>query len=314
MKKLSRSDQLSQKFSEFLLIQGILREGNEVFLANTLPFTSVLPYVSDYSAELYYCMPLSLCLQSRSINIGNTYSIHLNNRAISCEEKLLYSQLGNDVYIYDLDNKVLEIFLNTNISKVKVLNTLFKCTTINLPDRVTKLYGVYAVSFYDKNGLALSIASTEPIVIDFVSPLSVNIYVSKSKMLLASTTKFYAKLFRDAHVYSNIVGVKGSLRNMQALVEILDPISLVSAVNFDDGCVELELINPEDLDFNAIIKVFGYVDELIIDDLTKFKPTHSMIRIAMPMYAKSKLRLCISTYMPRRSDAFLRLRDFVQVS
>ncbi len=285
-----------------------------MFLANTLPFTSILPYVSDYSAELYYCMPLSLCLKSRSINIENTYIIHLNNKIISCKEKLMHSQLGNDVYIYDLDNKVLEIFLNTKISKAKILNTLFKCITINSPDRDTKLYGVYAVSFYDKNGLALSIASTEPIIINFANPLSINVYVPKSKMLLASTTKPCAKMFRDIHVYSNIVSVKGLLRNMQALVEILDPISLVSVVNFDNGCVEMELINPEDLDFNAIIKVYGYIDELIIDDLTKFKPTHSIIRIAMPMHAKSKLRLCMSTYMPKRSDTFLRLRDFVQVS
>ncbi|MEM3979719.1 MAG: hypothetical protein QXM55_03280 [Ignisphaera sp.] len=314
MKKLSRSDLLSQKFSEFLRIQGILREGNEMFFANTLPFTSILPYISGDLTKLYHCMPLSLCLQSKNVNIENAYSTHISNAIISCREKLTYTMLGNDVYIYDVVNKVIGVFFGTKINRVKVLNTLFKCSTINLLDRISKLYGVYSASFYDEKGVVLSVASAEPIVIDFINLQSMNIYVPKSALLLVSTNKLYTKLFRDVNVYSNIVSVKGSLRNTQALVEILDPISLVSAVDFDSGCVEIELINPENLDFNAIIKVYGYIDELTIDDLIKFKPVHNMVRIAMSMYSRSKLRLCISTYVPWRSDAFLRLKDFEQVS
>jgi hypothetical protein len=310
MKKLSRSDQTIYKLRDFLIIQGIIRDGTEDVFLNTLPYTTIIPILYDNKVKLYYCMALSICVPSSEIPLESNYFIDFANSKISSMDRVSYTRTNSNVYVYDVFDKVINIVIRSRIKKAKILDTTLKNLDVDLSEG-RKFNGVYGVSLYSEKGLALTVTSSEPIIIEGASQ-KIDVFVPKSRILIFSTT-IHTKMFRDVLVYEKLGVVKGTIKITQPLIEILDPIVLGIVEEVNRGCIDMVLINTENIDLNTIIKVYGYIDELSIDDLTKFKPRQSVIRIAMPSYSRSKVRLCVSISMPKRSDIFIKAKSFEQV-
>lgn len=295
-------------------MQGVLRDGNDDILVNISPHSSTIPITQDGKAKLYYCMALSVCMPSTDMPVENDYVINYKNRVInsvSFLSRVGFSILGENLYLYDVVDNIVSIVMRNRVRRAKILNTTLKNIEIDIEDKNT-FSGVYGVSIIDEKGVALSIASSEPIVIE-LNNQKIEASIPRAQLMIISS-KTHTKVFRDIIIYNSIGVVKGFYRTTQALIEILDPITLGFVEGLDNGCVDLLIINPENIDLNSIVKVYGYIDEILIDDTTKFKPRHNLLRIAMAALSKSKIRMCISTSMPMRSDMFLKLKSFVQAS
>lgn len=304
MKRLSRTDYLIPKLKDFLVTQGILREGNENVFLNTAPYTTQIPVPYGGNFKLFYCLALSICIPSQDVLPGYSNDIEFANSKILSRSSVNYVHLNRNLYIYRVFNEFLTILTRFKIEKVKILGVELNSLEIDAKECDSRR-GVYAIFLRGETGISLSIAFSEPVIVD-VMRQKIDIFIPKSDLIIISTT-VYTKVFRDVLVYKGLGEAMGKLRNTQPIAEILDPIVMGFVDDIDKGCIDMILTNPENIDLNSIIKVYGYIDELIVDDLAKFKPKQNIVRIAIPSYSKSRVRLCISTYIPKRYDMYLRL-------
>jgi len=316
MKKLSRSDHMLQDFASFLYIQGVLSNAEDFSLVNPLPYASIIP-VLDANVGIinyYNCLPTSVCYLLQSVRAEASYSFNYGETSVVFKNKTICAPGAGSIHVLDLHDIHAEFYIKKDVGRIKILDASLTCKSVAPDSRSEELKGIYAMSVYSSttNRIVFSLASEEPVVLDFSGKSKINLYVPKSRLLIVSS-KPSTKLFRDVATYSWVAKVKGGIKNTQALIEVLDPITLAFPTLFSDGCVLLELRNPEKLDYNALIKVYGYIDELTIDEATSYKPRRSILRLALPAHGVAKIKLCISTYLPRRSDIVRRIKSAEQV-
>lgn len=298
---LSRADHIIHGFIVFLKLQGIISEGEENVLLNPLPFTALVPMVDNISEkiEFNHCFATSVCTTDSVDRISISDEISYNNIKILSTAKLMYTTKNGLLYIYSLNNAVMELIFRAKINNVKYLDKNFRSRSMSIRD-IKKYSQIYAISFLSSENI-LSIASIEPFVLELNGKNIARLYMPRSNIVLVSDNKTYIQLLREIYIYKNIAKTKGSIKRVTSLVEVLDPITFATSMSFDKSCIDVYLLNSENLSYNAIVKVYGYIDEIIVDDMIRFKPRYSIIRLALPEYGATRVKLCISTYIPGRS-------------
>jgi len=314
VKRLSRTDHRLENFTKFLSIQGVLTEGLENLYANPLPFSSTIPMIDKNIVKFCRCLAMSLCLEKdvgRAF-VGNT--IDLGSAKLMSMDNFRYTARDEKLYIYDLSGKYIDLIIKREVEEIVLIDLDMREKRIDVAKGTRLRYaGVYALSVKMSNRDTLSLASSEPMVIEDIGRLMYNLYVPVARVMVVSRNRTHVQMFREALMYSNIVMVTGKQKNVQPLIEILDPIALSKPIDFIEGCVDLEIVNPTNILYNTIIKVYGYIDEIVIDELVRFKPKYNVIRMSMPMNSKAKIRLCISSSIPKRADLVSAFKEISQV-
>lgn len=314
MKKLSRSDHLINRFKEFLQTQGILGEGEEYVWLNPTPFSSLVP-VADYvlnKVHFYHCLATSLCTAEFSDSIVKGSTVQLLDATIMSKAEILYTLKKDVLYVYDLANTIINVVLREKIARMRFLDINLRCRSTDILSTETQRYsGVYAVSFFGNKPL-LTIASTNPVTLELKGKHLVTLYIPNSEMIMMSNNT-YIQAFRSTYIQMNMIRLKGRIKNAQPLIEIIDPLTLTPSIEFSNRCVKILLLNPESISYNAMIKVYGYIDEIVIDNIVEFKPKYNIIRLALSRYSSTDVKLCVSTSIPKRSDMVLRLKGLGQL-
>lgn len=310
VKKLSRTDHLITKFEEFLHVQGIIDRNNEEMLyANPLPYSSTIFAPTENNLfKLYRCLAMSICFEKSGKESLTTNSINLTRFKLMSSDKFRYVADKNKIYLSNIVDNHIDIIARDNVNEITVIDLEMRKRKIS--HAYDDLSG-YVLSI--KSSETLSIGSAEPMVIKRTGTSIFRLFIPFSKLVLISEEETVIKTFREILIYENMNIVKGIRRKELSLIEILDPLTIALPIDFDRGCVELEMINPYDISYNAIIKVYGYIDEIILDNLTRFKPRYNIVRIAVPMYHNAKIKLCVSTSIPNRYAIVSSLNEFLQI-
>ncbi|MEM1915822.1 MAG: hypothetical protein QXW05_01105 [Ignisphaera sp.] len=314
VKKLSRTDHRVENFTKFLYIQGVLTEGLENLYANPLPFSSTVPMINEDIVKFYRCLAMSLCLErgEEKAYVGNT--IDLGFVKLMSIDNFRYTTKDEKLYIYNLNDKYIDLIMKRKVEEIALIDLDMREKRIDIgKDAGHRYTSVYALSIKMNNRDVLSIAFSEPIIIESIGESMYRLYVPMARVMAISRNRTHVQMFREVLIYSNTVVVIGKQKNVQSLIEILDPIALSKPIDFIEGCVDLEMVNPINISYNTIIKVYGYIDEITVDDLVKFKPKYNIIRIALPRNSKAKIRLCISSSIPKRAELLSAFKEVSQV-
>lgn len=308
VKKLSRSDHIVQEFKRFLEVQGVIRDGLEKVLSNPQPFSVLIPVINGGEVHNYKCFALSICRQEAKAKPSISEEIKFAEMKITSTSRVNHVTTNDTLYILDLNDVDLWLFFWRKVHEIKVLENTFRVRNINLVDveGADKFSSIFGLSFKG-HGFEISLASSDPFVLE-TRGSCVRLRAPVSNILAISKGRTIVQLFRLVYVYKSLVELEGEVRMQQSIVEVVDPLTIAMTTGFEGGCVNMVLANPYPINFNTMIKAYGYIDEIAINGTSKFKPKHNIVRLSIPGFGRSEVRVCISTSIPKRADMMLRFK------
>ena len=301
MKTLPRSDFTLNEYVNFLKLLGIARSS-----MNSSAYVFAVPYSLPLTIgnDILICYASTTCKRIHRIsNATSTLSISFKNMKIYSDRRMnvIPYKISEHIELLPRSSQSLIALFIKDIERIQILKEDLSKYFIEELQAPNSASNVHSIMFVDITGNSYSLAFSNPVylhvhnkrVIEFSITKQSSIVVSERGNLITAYRLILARKF---------IGTTSNLEiEKEPLLEYLDYLTLAFPVKIRDNCITYKVFNPYDRAVNAVIKVYGYIDTIHIDNVTEYNYKHSVIRLALDPREYSEIELCISSKAPRIS-------------